>query len=137
MIFQAKIVSIELGSRSGRRKSPYLHPGTRVVYWNFIRKGIREYSDGLVDLEVNPNSASPPHHNLEDQKSPDSGIDIDVTTVDVDEDAPSWHNQTDLSEVDFPTKCPLCPSSTEEIYLTEPSLDAHCRVSHGYREAIQ
>ena len=93
------------------------------------RKGIREYSDGLVDLEINPNHEPPPsNQDLMDQKSPDSGIDIDVVTVDQDDLPP-----TDLSEVDFPTKCPHCPSSTEEIYLTEPSLEAHCRVAHGYK----
>ena len=128
--------------KNGRRKSAYLHPGTRQLYWNFLRKGIREYSDGRVELELNPNTA-PPHQHFEDRKSEkemsqlvvphaileDSETDIDVTSVDHYQGVRRWHNP-DVSKVEFPTKCPYCPSSTEEIYLTEPSLEAHYQVYH-------
>ena len=118
-------------SKSRKRKSAYLLPATRNSYWSQLRKGIREYTDGLVDLEMNPNDPIASNPNFEDQqKSPDSGIDIDVVTIDQDHDEAQ---SADLSEVDFPTKCPHCPPSVEDIFLTEPALEAHCRTMHGYK----
>ena len=40
--------------------------------------------------------------------------------------------KSEVKELKFPTKCPKCPSS-QTVYLTASSYQAHCLVSHIYR----
>ena len=138
-----KTYKVKVTRKKGRhgRKSPYLHPGTRTVYWNFLRNWIREYSDGLVELVSNPNSHNTTNslqNTLSDgyQEYPwvqnpevtQSGKQEDVEQyVDVESD-----HIPEVFKPEFPAKCQHCHNSTD-VYLTEASLEAHCQVSHPYQ----